>query len=45
MIAIIRSGSEYAKKLEPSYIVHGNAKLCNPIGKTAWQFLERLNIE
>ena len=33
------------KKREPSYTVGGNVKLVQPLWKTVWKFLKKLQIE
>ena len=36
---------ESVEKREPSYTVGGNAKLVQPLWRTVWRFLKRLEIE
>ena len=33
------------EKLEPSYLDGGNVKIVQPLWKTVWQFLKKLNTE
>ena len=45
-IAVIqKSAGEGAEKREPSYTVGGNSKLVQPLWRTVWRFLKKLEIE
>jgi len=42
---ITGTGEELGKKLEPSQTAGGKYKVVQPLWKTVWQFLKRLNIK
>ena len=41
----ITSAGEGVEKREPSYIIGGNVNWYNPLWKTVWRYLRKLNIE
>ena len=42
---ITTNAKEGVEKGEPSYTVGGNFKLAQPLQKTVWRFLKKLNID